>query len=482
MLNLSLSDNFKPLLKAVETAFKMLHKKGTYKPEDLEIPEYKKIIRSTAKVLNDTLKDNQLSNELIKRLENDIFLFSSLKTHAQLFEASRLLLTEEKTIKSFSQFSNDVSKIKKNYNENYLEAEYDFAVGAVQMAERWESFEDGDKYYLQYRTASDDRVRDSHRVLHDITLPKNDPFWDSYFAPNGWRCRCTVVQVLSYLNDKSDPKKAMELGEKATTKLGKKGENKLAIFRFNAAKQKVIFPPKHPYNKVVGAKAVKATVKKQISEKAAKDKEIKYLPENIDAYEKKFKTKINREFFKLLKNEVKLVFEDGKVDKRGAYYSPSKKIVNIPVTDRSKRSKGYSKRIIYHEFGHAIDWSRNLRDGIEVKNLMKKYRQEFKKDKNKRYGEIHSEIFKELSNARIAKDFDKVEDLTATADTLMSLNPRFGGGHSKAYFRTVGLKEAEFIAHAFENAYKGNDSFKQVMPELYKDTIKYIEDLKPIKE
>lgn len=263
-----MSDNLKPLLKAVETAFKMLHKKGTYKPEDLEkVPEYKKIIRSTAKILNDTLKDNQLSNELIGRLENDIFLFSSLKTHAQLFEASRLLLTKDKTIKSFSQFSNDISKIKKNYNENYLEAEYDFAVGAVQMAERWESFEDGDKYYLQYRTANDDRVRDSHRVLHDITLPKSDPFWDSYFAPNGWRCRCTVVQVLSYLNDKSDPKKAIELGEKATTKLGKKGENKLAIFRFNPAKQKVIFPPKHPYNKVVGAKAVKATVKKQISEK-----------------------------------------------------------------------------------------------------------------------------------------------------------------------------------------------------------------------
>ena len=277
-LNLSLSDEFKPLLNTVEKAFKKLHEKGSYKPKDLEsVAEYDTIIKKTSEILNQTLKDNQLSDEIINRLENDIFLFSSLKTHSQLFEASRLLLTEEKTIKSFSQFSNDVSKIKKNYNENYLEAEYDFALGAVQMAERWESYEDGDKYYLQYRTASDDRVRDSHAVLHDITLPKSDPFWDSYFAPNGWRCRCTVVQVLSYLNDKSDPKKAMELGEKATTKLGKKGENKLAIFRFNAAKQKIIFPPKHPYNKVVGAKEVKVIAKKQISKKEVKDKEIKYL-------------------------------------------------------------------------------------------------------------------------------------------------------------------------------------------------------------
>lgn len=192
-----------------------------------------------------------------------MFLFSSLKTHAQLFEASRLLLTDDKTIKSFTQFSKDIASIKKDYNENYLEAEYDFAVGTVQMAQRWESFKDGDKYYLQYRTAGDDKVRDSHAVLHGITLPKSDAFWNYYFAPNGWRCRCVVVQVLAYLNEKSNSKKAIKLGEKATTQIGKKGKNKLEIFRFNPAKQKVIFPPKHPYHKVTGAKKVKSNIKKR---------------------------------------------------------------------------------------------------------------------------------------------------------------------------------------------------------------------------
>ncbi len=32
-----------------------------------------------------------------------------------------------------------------------------------------------------------DRVRDSHRLLHNTTLPIDDPFWDSYIPPLGWR-------------------------------------------------------------------------------------------------------------------------------------------------------------------------------------------------------------------------------------------------------------------------------------------------------
>jgi len=125
------------------------------------------------------------------------------------------------------------------------------------MADRWENYSDSDRYYLQYRTANDDRVRDSHAALHNITLPKGDAFWDKYFAPNGWRCRCTVVQVLASSNKASNSKKATEAGDKATTKISESGKNKLDIFRFNPGKKKVLFPPEHPYSKVAGAKNIK---------------------------------------------------------------------------------------------------------------------------------------------------------------------------------------------------------------------------------
>ncbi|AUS04499.1 phage minor head protein [Pseudotamlana carrageenivorans] len=262
VLNLA-ANPFKKLLKVAENAYKALHKKGSYHPNDLnEVEAYQDLIFETNGILSRAFKDNDISSGMLKSLENDVFLFSGLKTHAQLFEASRLLLTEDKTVKSFAAFSNDVSKLKSNYNENYLEAEYDFAVGSVQMAERWDNFNTSERYWLQYRTAADDKVRESHEALHNTTLPKDDTFWDKFFPPNGWRCRCTTVEVLAATNTRDDSKEALKRGEKATTQIGKNGKNKLEIFRFNAGKQKVVFPPDHPYNKVAGAKKAKASTEK----------------------------------------------------------------------------------------------------------------------------------------------------------------------------------------------------------------------------
>lgn len=170
-------------------------------------------------------------------------------------------MVSKNTLKSFEAFSNDIKSIKENYNENYLEAEYDFAVGTMQQVERWNSFSDSARYFLQYRTASDERVRDTHAALHDITLPKDDQFWLYYTPKNGWRCRCSVVQVLVSTNTQSDSKKATEKGELATSKIDKNGNNSLAIFRYHPATEKVVFPPKHPYNKVLGASKVKKILK-----------------------------------------------------------------------------------------------------------------------------------------------------------------------------------------------------------------------------
>lgn len=257
-LQLALDPKFKALLKAVEKAYKKLHKNGKYSVDDLKKTKaFQDVVKETNGFLSRALEDNSLSEAMEKSLREDVFLFSQFKTHAQLMEASSMLLDADKKIKSFAAFSKDVAGIKSNYNENYLEAEYDFAVGSVLTAEKWDSFSDGDRYYLQYRTAKDDRVRDSHRLLDETTLPKTDPFWDKYFPPNGWRCRCTTVEVLARKNTATDSKAANKNGEAATSQLDKNGKNKLEIFRFNPGKEKVVFPPKHPYRKVQDANKIK---------------------------------------------------------------------------------------------------------------------------------------------------------------------------------------------------------------------------------
>ena len=49
--------------------------------------------------------------------------------------------------------------------------------------------------YLRYIAVLDNRTRDKHRQWHDVILPVDDPFWQKFYPPNGWHCRCTVQQL-----------------------------------------------------------------------------------------------------------------------------------------------------------------------------------------------------------------------------------------------------------------------------------------------
>ena len=47
----------------------------------------------------------------------------------------------------------------------------------------------------KYVTVGDDRVRPEHVGFEDVTLPKEDPFWQTHWPPNGWACRCAVISI-----------------------------------------------------------------------------------------------------------------------------------------------------------------------------------------------------------------------------------------------------------------------------------------------
>lgn len=245
---------FKKILKTAEKAFKKLFDKGSYKPEDLfKVKEYKTLVNETTKTFNSAIS-HEVTDDLRKHLEYGNLVFSGLKTHAQLTEVRSLLKDENGNIRPYHQFERDILKLNQTYNKNYLEAEYEFAVQSAQSVENWQSFSDDTKrYLLEYRTAGDERVRADHDALRGICLPKDDPFWQSYYPPLGWRCRCVAVQVLASEKQLSDSQKAQELGKQATTQIGKTGKNKLEMFRFNPVLEKTLFPKKNGYSKVVGA-------------------------------------------------------------------------------------------------------------------------------------------------------------------------------------------------------------------------------------
>ncbi|WP_439532044.1 phage minor head protein [Polymorphobacter sp.] len=49
--------------------------------------------------------------------------------------------------------------------------------------------------FLRYSAVMDGRTRPLHALWHGTILPVDHPWWLTHFPPNGWRCRCTVVQL-----------------------------------------------------------------------------------------------------------------------------------------------------------------------------------------------------------------------------------------------------------------------------------------------
>jgi SPP1 gp7 family putative phage head morphogenesis protein len=56
--------------------------------------------------------------------------------------------------------------------------------------------------YIRYITRRDGRVRAQHQRWDNLVLPVDDPFWQTRFPPNGYRCRCRVTSVSQAEYDK----------------------------------------------------------------------------------------------------------------------------------------------------------------------------------------------------------------------------------------------------------------------------------------
>jgi SPP1 gp7 family putative phage head morphogenesis protein len=252
--NVDFTKIFEKLYDKFKEALKYVYKIGDFNENMLLEEPIANLTDETASVFKKALKDpsikQEIPEELLKVLEKDIFIFSQCKTYIELKNCMLFLTDLNGDVKPFYKFLKDVRSIHKNYNELYLKAEYNFAVSSAQMSAKWVNYSDSEKVLLQYRTVGDERVRETHKALDLITLPKSNSFWDRYYPPNGWLCRCTVVEVRASKYEESDPIDAKKKGEDATTKMNKKGENTLEIFRFNPAKKGVLFPPKHPYRAV----------------------------------------------------------------------------------------------------------------------------------------------------------------------------------------------------------------------------------------
>ena len=218
----------------IEKLAKDLHEgkiKGADFNEDLVRQTYKDLSEAAGSGYGKEFYNYETNAERKLELRQNLYKFSGAKTYQQTAKLNFLLQGEDGEPRSFSDFRKEALKLNEQYNQNYLKTEYQTAQRSAAQAEKWAKYEDQKGVYpnLQYKTAKDDRVRDDHDAIDDVIKAVDDKFWDKWYPPNGWNCRCYVVQT-----------------NKPVTR-GMPEGNPTMGFQNNVGKNNNVFDEEHPY-------------------------------------------------------------------------------------------------------------------------------------------------------------------------------------------------------------------------------------------
>lgn len=107
----------------------------------------------------------------------------------------------------FQQFKKDVGGLfdRMGLGETdpwHLETVFRTNIQTAYNAGNWEKmntpeFVDMFPFY-RYSAILDSQTRHTHRVMHGFIARRDDPIWEEWWPPNGYRCRCGVIAINKY--------------------------------------------------------------------------------------------------------------------------------------------------------------------------------------------------------------------------------------------------------------------------------------------
>ncbi len=238
-------------------------------------------------------------------MEYNLFEFSASKTEARLAAMNDLLFDQDKNqIRPYAEFEQLASEQVASFNREWLQTEYNLSIAVGQNSAAYNRFkaEEKDFPYVEYQTVGDSSVRAEHEKLNGMIFNLNDREAMQLWPPNGYNCRCEMLQTNKKPKNITSGKLAQEMLNADDAKWSK------SQFNINRGDLKEIFtkPQFYTKNKGLPEKLNQMTFDKYGLD-TAKSLQKKASKINID----KTITKDNvKELFKKSQNENFMRFED----------------------------------------------------------------------------------------------------------------------------------------------------------------------------
>ena len=134
------------------------------------------------------------NEEFINEFRHNTAVFAAFKNHRQTEEIVALLYDEDGNLRSFREFKKLALKVSKNYNETWLQTEYNTAVRAARSAVNYRKALETKSIYpnLEYIESTASVQRETHLEYVGTILPIEHPWWDTHMPPSDWNCACSV--------------------------------------------------------------------------------------------------------------------------------------------------------------------------------------------------------------------------------------------------------------------------------------------------
>ena len=320
-------------------------------------------------------------------MELNIHRFGFQKNYYEVFELNKLFRNTD----NFNDFKQGAKNVLGKLDQ-YLETEYETAAATSQNAERWADYkqEKNTFPYLKYETAGDEKVRDSHRVLDGkIFKLDNRNSWQDIYPPNGYRCRCEMIQLRAdEVNEATD----LTTGDQARQLMGDKYQRmKEDGFAVNKGETKQIFDLNQGYiNKLPGKKpdinnmdyktiglASFRAIKKKLSDPVPRNKLLTQKEAIRQFNEKKqpingtnmvlFKDHLNRDVSLTEKSFLDHIKKTGRRETYQLIGTVLQNADEVYLTQKSKNIFNYRYIKFYNDRSLVVDLNVSEKSGLNIK-------------------------------------------------------------------------------------------------------------------